>query len=76
MSKKEIIQEDIATYRAYLLLLTTSLFGIIGYAIINIEKLTTTQTILGVIVSIALSASFGLLLKKYLKSRKILEDME
>lgn len=76
MSRKEIIKEDIATYRAYLLLLTTSLFGIVGYAIINIEKLTTTQTILGVVVSIVLSASFGLLLQQYLKTRKILEDME
>lgn len=36
MSRKEIIKEDISTYRAYLLLLTTSLFGVIGYAIINI----------------------------------------
>ena len=76
MSRKEIIKEDIATYRAYLLLLTTSLFGIVGYAIINIEKLTTTQTILGVVVSIVLSASFELLLQQYLKTRKILEDME
>ena len=76
MSRKEIIKEDIATHRAYLLLLTTSLFGIVGYAIINIEKLTTTQTILGVVVSIVLSASFGLLLQQYLKTRKILEDME
>ena len=76
MSRKEIIKEDIATYRAYLLLLTTSLFGIVGSAIINIEKLTTTQTILGVVVSIVLSASFGLLLQQYLKTRKILEDME
>ena len=76
MSRKEIIKEDIATYRAHLLLLTTSLFGIVGYAIINIEKLTTTQTILGVVVSIVLSASFGLLLQQYLKTRKILEDME
>ena len=76
MSRKEIIKEDIATYRAYLLLLTTSLFGIVGYAIINIEKLTTTQTILGVVVSIVLSASFGLLLQQYLKTRKISEDME
>ena len=76
MSRKEIIKEDIAIYRAYLLLLTTSLFGIVGYAIINIEKLTTTQTILGVVVSIVLSASFGLLLQQYLKTRKILEDME
>lgn len=76
MSRKEIIKEDIATYRAYLLLLTTSLFGIVGYAIINIEKLTTTQTILGMVVSIVLSASFGLLLQQYLKTRKILEDME
>ena len=76
MSRKEIIKEDIATYRAYLLLLTTSLFGIIGYAIINIETLTATQMVLGVIVSVVLSASFGILLKKYLKTRKILEDME
>ena len=76
MSRKEIIKEDIATYRAYLLLLTTPLFGIVGYAIINIEKLTTTQTILGMVVSIVLSASFGLLLQQYLKTRKILEDME
>ena len=76
MSRKEIIKEDIATYRAYLLNLTTSLFGIVGYAIINIKKHTTTQTILGVVVSIVLSASFGLLLQQYLKTRKILEDME
>lgn len=52
MSRKEIIKEDIATYRAYLLLLTTSLFGIIGYAIINIKMLTAPQMVLGVIVII------------------------
>ncbi|MCH5323472.1 MAG: hypothetical protein J1E31_07880 [Helicobacter sp.] len=76
MSKKEIIKEDIATYRAYLLLLTTSLFGVVGYAIINIERLNVMQMILGIIASVIIFASFVILLKKYLVARKILGEME
>ena len=46
-----MIKEDIATYRAIILLILSSIFAIIGYAIINIEKLTTNQTTIGIIVS-------------------------
>lgn len=76
MSKKEIIKEYIATYRAYLLLITTSLFGIIGYAIINIDKLTTTQMVLGIAISITLCVSFGFLLRQYFQARKKLGVIE
>ena len=34
-----MIKEDISTYRAIILLILSSIFAIIGYAIINIEKI-------------------------------------
>lgn len=70
-----MIKEDIATYRAYLLLISTSLFGVIGYAIVNINKLDLIQMILGILISFALIIAFVFLIKKYLKIRKILEEM-
>lgn len=70
-----MIKEDIATYRAYLLLISTSLFGVIGYAIVNINKLDLIQMTLGILISFALIIAFVFLIKKYLKIRKILEEM-
>lgn len=70
-----MIKEDIATYRAMILLILSSIFAIIGYAIINIEKLTTNQTI-GIIVSFLLLVGLFIMLKIYLKARKILKDLE
>ena len=71
-----MIKEDIATYRAVILLILSSIFAIIGYAIINIEKLTTNQTTIGIIVSFLLLVGLFIMLKIYLKARKILKDLE
>ncbi|WP_286005881.1 hypothetical protein [Campylobacter avium] len=71
-----MIKEDIATYRAIILLILSSIFAIIGYAIINIEKLTTNQTTIGIIVSFLLLVGLFIILKIYLKARKILKDLE
>lgn len=71
-----MIKEDIATYRAMILLILSSIFAIIGYAIINIEKLTTNQTTIGIIVSFLLLVGLFIILKIYLKARKILKDLE
>lgn len=71
-----MIKEDIATYRAIILLILSSIFAIIGYAIINIEKLTTNQTTIGIIVSFLLLVGLFIMLKIYLKARKILKDLE
>ncbi|ASQ30542.1 hypothetical protein CAV_0880 [Campylobacter avium LMG 24591] len=71
-----MIKEDIATYRAMILLILSSIFAIIGYAIINIEKLTTNQTTIGIIVSFLLLVGLFIMLKIYLKARKILKDLE
>lgn len=76
MSKKDMIKEDISTYRAIILLILSSIFAIIGYAIINIEKLTTNQTTIGIIVSFLLLVGLFIMLKIYLKARKILKDLE
>lgn len=71
-----MIKEDIATYSAMILLILSSIFAIIGYAIINIEKLTTNQTTIGIIVSFLLLVGLFIMLKIYLKARKILKDLE
>lgn len=71
-----MIKEDISTYRAMILLILSSIFAIIGYAIINIEKLTTNQTTIGIIVSFLLLVGLFIMLKIYLKARKILKDLE
>ncbi|WP_273402615.1 hypothetical protein [Campylobacter avium] len=71
-----MIKEDISTYRAIILLILSSIFAIIGYAIINIEKLTTNQTTIGIIVSFLLLVGLFIMLKIYLKARKILKDLE
>lgn len=60
-----MIKEDISTYRAIILLILSSIFAIIGYAIINIEKLTTNQTTIGIIVSFLLLVGLFIMLKIY-----------
>lgn len=54
MSKKESAKEEMANYRAVLVVILTSLLGVFGYAIINFEKLTNFQVIFGSIAQIML----------------------
>lgn len=76
MSKKDEIKEDIATYRAYSLLFITSLFGITGYAFVNIDRLSATQTIIGSLACIALVISIVIVIKQYLKAKKELRNIK
>ena len=47
MSKKDSIKEDIATLRTFSILFLTSIFGVLGYAITNFDKLTNLKLIVG-----------------------------
>ena len=71
-----MIKEDLATYRAFLVFLATSLFGIIGYAMINLDSLNIYQLILGVLANVFILITFIFLLKKYLKSRETLKELK
>lgn len=76
VGKKDSVKEDIATYRAGIMLLLTSIFGVFGYAIINLNELALSQMLLGICVCFILLIGLVVVVKKYLQSIKILEEME
>lgn len=73
---KDSVKENISTYRAFSLLLLTSIFGVLGYAVANVERLTTFKMIIGVFILLVLILSFLFLVMKYVKNIKILEALE
>lgn len=75
-NKKEVFKEDLSTYRTILAILITSFFGIIGYAIVNINKLDYQQVILGAFATLMLFLISYFVVKSYVKARKNLGDSE
>lgn len=69
-NKKEVLKEDLATLRAILVIIITSFFGAVGYAIINLNKLDNTQIFLGSFAIVLLFVSFVILTFQYMKTRK------
>lgn len=67
MSKKEKIKESIGTARAYQIAFLTAIFGVFGYAIINIDDLSTKQMLYGVGALAFLLVGFAFAAKRYLK---------
>lgn len=76
MSKKERIKENIATFRAGIMLLITSLFGVFGYAVINIDTLDTIRMLIGTMICVILVVGLVIVIKLYLKLVDELEKLE
>ncbi|CUU88545.1 Uncharacterised protein [Campylobacter hyointestinalis] len=76
MSKKDSIKEDIATLRTFSILFLTSIFGVLGYAITNFEKLTNLKLIVGFVSLFLLVMFFVISLKLYKRKTKLLEELE
>ena len=74
MSKKEQVKSDIELLRNFLILVVTAIFGIIGYAIINIEILTLKQLFLGALALLILYVMLVFMTLKYFKARKELKE--
>lgn len=75
MSKKENIKSHIDTLRAVMLTLITAIFGICGYAIINIDNLTIKQMISGAVALVIVLIAFFGIISAYLVKSKELEKM-
>ncbi len=65
MSRKDSIKENIGTLRAFSILFLTSIFGVLGYAIANLETLTTPKMLIGVVILIFLVSAFVFILLKH-----------
>lgn len=76
MSKKDGLKENIGTLRAFSVLFLTSIFGVLGYAVANLETLTMTRMIAGVAILVFLVSAFVFVLLKHKEQIKILEEIE
>lgn len=76
MSRKESINSSIDMLKKLIMAIMTALFGIFSYIVINIETITTLQTI-GILVGVlGLLISGGIFVKFLLKLHKELEEIE
>ncbi|MWV61760.1 hypothetical protein [Helicobacter saguini] len=75
MSKKDKVKENISIHKAFLMLFVTSIFGIVGYAMINMNKLENNQIWVGGIVIVALLVGSYFIHRKYKKLVDYLGDL-
>lgn len=75
MSKKEQVKFDLDILKGLLFACIGAIFGVIGYAIINIENLTIKQIILGLIVTLILVIALIIIFKVLAVKRKRLKDL-
>lgn len=76
MSKKDSLKENISTLRAFSILFLTSIFGVLGYAVANLETLTIPKMLIGIVILIFLVSAFVFVLVKHKQQVKILEELE
>lgn len=76
MSRKDSIKEQIGTLRVFAILFLTSIFGVLGYAVANLENLTLTKVFIGIVILISLASVFVLVLIAHNKRLRELEEIE
>lgn len=76
MSKKDSIKEQIGTLRVFAILFLTSIFGVLGYAVANLESLVFLKVLIGIVILVSLTFAFALILIAHNKRLKELEDLE
>lgn len=77
MSKKDDIKADIDTTRAFMLIVVTAVFGMIGYLIVHLnDELSIYQIILGILAFVCLLVIFVVLGKHYFKIKKSLRRLK
>ncbi|SQC36286.1 Uncharacterised protein [Helicobacter fennelliae] len=76
MSKKDSIKENINTLRVFSVLFVTSIFGVLGYAVANLESITILKMFVGVVILLFLVLAFVFVMLKYKEQTKILEELE
>jgi len=76
MSKKDSIKEQIGTLRVFAILFLTSIFGVLGYAVANLETLSILKVFIGAVILLSLVSIFVLIFTMHNKKLKELEEME
>lgn len=75
MSKKEEILTILDGIKTLIVTFLSALFGVLGYSVINYDKLVTFQAIVIAIATISLLLIVSILLKIYIKKAKQLRDL-
>ncbi|WP_181461893.1 hypothetical protein [Helicobacter fennelliae] len=58
------------------MLFVTSIFGVLGYAVANLESITILKMFVGVVILLFLVLAFVFVMLKYKEQTKILEELE
>lgn len=75
MSKKDEIIAILDGIKTLIVTFLSALFGVLGYSVINYDKLVTFQAIVIAIATISLLLIVSILLKIYIKKAKQLRDL-
>jgi uncharacterized BrkB/YihY/UPF0761 family membrane protein len=76
MSMKEQVKYDLDILKGFLFACVTAIFGVVSYAVMNIETLTRKQIILGSVVALVLAIALAIVFRGLKINRKKLRELE